>query len=221
MSFYDVDRDGGNYTHTFNWVGPNGFLSSAQFGDVNVDIVDAETGTVIASDIVATYITSLNGGRVVRPVTEILGLRAIAFRHKPQVGPNPDFRYDYTVQRTVTDILKRQDEIELNDDVTRALLENGIFGLSHLNDHLHTLIDLEGAGDGTENYSDIVRDNVSGLPIAGALVYAVPTGTTNSIASTISAADGTFTLSGLHVGHSYDICANKNGYWQRCVSIVA
>lgn len=127
MADFHVDRDGGNYTFTFNWVGPSGFLSSGQFGTVLVDVLDPDTAgnsTIIASNVSAIYDNNLKAGKIRRDVSDLNGRRVVAFRVKPQAGVSPDYRYEYSVQRTVTDVLQRQDEIEAKLDELNADIGN-------------------------------------------------------------------------------------------------
>lgn len=124
MSYFDIDRDGGNYSFEFGWiVPPPNAMTSGQMGSVNVDVVNAETGTIIAADVAATYVSNLKMGRIVRSVVDLLGIRKVAFVVKPQGTLTPDYRFPYTSSFTVSDSLKRQDEVETKIDTADAAVD--------------------------------------------------------------------------------------------------
>lgn len=120
-----IQRDGGDYSVFVNWGNP----STGQPYDTNpssgvtavaVTVYDTSTtpSTAIASSAAMAYDSGIKLWKLSRPVSDLDGLRFVAFRFVPTRGSlvSPANVDEFTRVEPVADLLERQDEIEAKVD---------------------------------------------------------------------------------------------------------
>ena len=113
-------REGGNYVIFAQWPLPAAApADSVVVTDAKADVINAETGVVLVADVQLVYDADSRGFFATRPMTDIDSIRFVQTRFKP-TSTNTLVQTFTTAPRAVADILKRQDEHDMD---IKAILE--------------------------------------------------------------------------------------------------